>query len=192
MVKRLSSLRLQFLVIAISLAVITTVLGLSAYITERREYNAAFHTATGTELGFSITGEPLNNELVYPGDPILINAAANVEGDIPLYVFIEVDIPADCTKNGFNSTGWQPITEGSNLFYYGNYGTLYPLGGEDNGTSADILTSLTLSEEAKSNQNYEFSITGYAIQAYKFEDLASQPRTVYQELLTGLENSSMP
>ena len=79
MVKRLTSIRLQFLVLAVSLAVITTVLGLSAYITEKREYNAAFHTATGTELGFSITGEPLNNELVYPGDLILINAAANVE-----------------------------------------------------------------------------------------------------------------
>lgn len=54
--KKHKSLNVRFLVIALSLAVVTTVLGLSAYITETSTYNAPFRVDTGSDLGFSISG----------------------------------------------------------------------------------------------------------------------------------------
>ena len=49
-------LRIQFLVIALSLAVTTTVLGLSAYLTDTDTYQDTFRTALGDELGFKLIG----------------------------------------------------------------------------------------------------------------------------------------
>lgn len=92
MVKRFMSLQFQLLVIAISLAVITTILGLSAYITQQDSYSAYFRTASVSDLGFSITGETFDEQnirMVTPGDSIDIGAAAQVTGDIltKFYIF---------------------------------------------------------------------------------------------------------
>ena len=101
MIKRLKSLNAQFLVIALSLVIISTVLGLSAYITGESRYDGQFRVAAGSELGFSITGEKFDSEnlrLVVPGDTVDVNAVATVSENTPLYVFVELDIPAGCEK----------------------------------------------------------------------------------------------
>lgn len=51
------SIRIQFLVIALSLAVMTTILSLSSYLKDKEAYDGTFRTAADSELGFKITGE---------------------------------------------------------------------------------------------------------------------------------------
>lgn len=190
MLSKLKNPRIKLFVIALSLAITATILGLSAYIAEKEEYSASFHTATGSELGFSIVGDPYDNTIVYPGDTIPINLEAKVEGNIPLYLFIEFNIPSDCTVDGLNSEAWHPIADKSNVYYFGNNGILYPLGGE-NGSSSKVFDNLKLSSTAAGGQSYELIITGYAIQKKLMETYANSPSTVYEELIKSLPSGSV-
>lgn len=189
MMKKLKSLNAQFLVIALSLAVISTVLGLSAYITEKSTYNAPFRVAAGSDLGFSISGERFdssNLKLVTPGDEIAINASASVSGDTPLYVFIEMDTPADCTLVDFYDSDWHPIAANSKVYYYGANGRLTALGGTNN-KGAAILSGISVNQSASAGQSFDFSITGYAIQQKNLENKAGSPAEVYN-LIAGQNN----
>lgn len=180
-IKKLKSLRFQFLIIALSLAVITTVLGLSAYITHQGKYSAYFRTATGKDLGFSIVGESFDEQnirMITPGDSIEIGAKAQVTGNIPLYLFIEIDTPANCTTVGFNSDQWHPVAGKTNVYYFGSTSLLSTLGG-DTGISSNILSGLILNEDAESEETFTFSITGYAIQQKNLEHLNDQPASVF-------------
>ena len=181
MVKRIKSLQFQFLVVALSLAVITTILGLSAYLVDTESYNAVFKTVSGSELGFSIVGETFDNEnlrIVTPGESIDIDAKAQVIGEVPLYLFVKIDTPANCTTVDFNSAQWQPVPGKTNVYYFGRDSLLYTLGG-GNGTSSDILSKLILNEGAEKDTTFTFSITGYAIQEKNLEDQANDPEGVF-------------
>lgn len=169
-------LRVQFLIIALSLAITSTILGLSAYLTDTDTYQGTFRTASGDELGFKLTGTEHTDELVTPGDTITLNAVAKIEKANDLYLFVKLDIPSDFTLVGLNTTEWHPISEGSNIYYLGSGGTLLPLGTE-NGSTSRILDGITLSPEAVGGSSYTVTITGYAIQADNISP--SSPASVF-------------
>ena len=180
MIKTLKSLRFQYLTISLSLAVVTTVLGLSAYITGESIYSGQFRVAAGSELGFSIAGtvfDPNNLQVVTPGDTVDVNAVATVSKDIPLYVFVELDIPAGCEMSDFYDSDWHEIAKDSNIYYYGANGSLYALGGE-NCAVVPILNGLTVNQDASTGESFSFSITGYAIQTTHLGN-ANTPETVF-------------
>ena len=157
-------LRIQFLVIALSLTVTTTVLGLSAYLTDTDIYQGTFRTALGDELGFKLTGDAHEDEAILPGGTVDLNVCAEIDKPNDLYLFVELDIPSDFEKVGFNSTEWHPISEGSDIYYFGNATSLVSLG-KTNGTDSDILDGIKLSPEVEGGESYTVTITGYAIQA---------------------------
>lgn len=157
-------LRIQFLVIALSLAVTTTVLGLSAFLTDTDIYQGTFRTALGDELGFKLTGDAHEDEAILPGGTVDLNVCAEIDKPNDLYLFVELDIPSDFEKVGFNSTEWHPISEGSDIYYFGNATSLVSLG-KTNGTDSDILDGIKLSTEVEGGESYTVTITGYAIQA---------------------------
>ena len=175
--RKTPSMRAGFLVIAISLAITTTILGMSAYLTDTDEYTSTFRTATGNELGFKITGTNYKNEAIIPGDTVYLNSAAVIEKENDLYIFVEIDIPSDFTVHGFDQAIWRPISDASNIYYYGTNTKLVPLG-TTNGSSVNIIESITLSTEVENGREYTVSITGYAIQADYIPDTTS-PATVF-------------
>ena len=61
-------LRIQFLVIALSPAVTTTVLGLSAYLSDTDAKHSTFHIATGEDLGFSLSGNEYDDYPISLGE----------------------------------------------------------------------------------------------------------------------------
>ena len=63
-------IRVQFLIIALSLAVTTTVLYLSAYLTYTDTYQGTFKTVRGDDLGFRHTGEEYDEEVIVPGSTV--------------------------------------------------------------------------------------------------------------------------
>ncbi len=173
----LKSSRTHLLLLALSLFVISTILGLSAYLNNVQHYSSSYRTASDEELGFSITGTQLSNQLITPGDTLSMPVGVKVTGDYPLYVFIMFDPPAGLTINGFNSS-WQPIEEGSNVYYYGTSSGLYPLD-KVNNPEVSILESVTLPVETGNNQSYELNITGYAVQADHVSANAT-PKAVFE------------
>lgn len=174
-------LRIQFLIIALSLVVTSIILNMSAYLTDTDTYEQHFRTAAGDELGFKLTGTKYENDnlSIIPGNTVELNVRAVSEKDIELYIFVKLDIPADFELVGFYDVGWHPISEGSNIYYFGHSdpGALVALG-STNGTSTPVLNGIKLSTESKGGQNYKVVITGYAIQAANI-DRASSPANVF-------------
>lgn len=128
---------IQLCVIAFSLVMATTVLGLSAYLTDTQTYSGTFRTASGTELGFQLTGETYDDTLVIPGDTIPVNAIASISQPNDLYLFVEIDASSAFKLEGFKSAYWRPVSEDSNTYYYGTANALVPLG-IDNGSTIKI------------------------------------------------------
>ena len=157
-------LRVQFLIIAISLAVTTTVLGLSGFLTDTDTYQGTFRTALGDELGFKLTGDAHENEAILPGGTVDLNVKAEIDKPNDLYLFVKLDIPSGFKKVGFNSTEWQQLSDNSNIYYFGKATSLVSLG-KTNGTNSRILDGVTLSPDVKGGESYTVTITGYAIQA---------------------------
>ena len=100
-----------------------------------------------------------------------------------LYVFIELEIPANMTVEDFNSEDWHPITEGSPVYYHGDSNSLVPLGSAK--SSVPILNEVTLDINAKCGETYHFNIIGHAIQSDNLP-LTLSPEEVY-ELITGTD-----
>lgn len=174
-------LRVQFLIIAISLAVTTTVLGLSAYLTDTDELSSTFHIATGDDLGFELSGIEYDDYDINLGDTVELNAVATISGRHELYVFIEIDTSSGFEPLGLDSRIWRSLPGHSNVYYYGTTDTLVALGGE-NGNSVDILDSITLSAQAEIEDSYHLTITGYAIEADAVEDV-STPASVFEMII---------
>ena len=158
------SLRVQFLIIALSLAVTSIILNMSAYLTDKDTYSQTFHTAAGSELGFRLSGEEYDDLSLIPGSTVDLNVKASSENGVELYLFIKLDIPADFELIDFYSLGWHPISDDSNIYFFGNSEALIALGGP-NGIYTPVLQGVKLSVEAEGGKNYELIITGYAIQA---------------------------
>ena len=173
-----SPLRIQFLITAISLAVITTVLGLSAYLTDKDTYQATFNTVGGDELGFKLTGEKHEGTAVIPGDTVTLNVVASVEKPYNLFIFVKFDIPAVFTMSGFNSAEWHPIKDGSNIYYHGNNDVCISLG-TMNGNESKVLDGVTLSTDSQGGESYIVDITGYAIQANNIDASNTDPEKIF-------------
>lgn len=118
--------RLHLLLLAFSLFAVTTIFGLSAYLTDTQTYQGTFRTTKGQELGFKISGKAYENSIVVPGDSVTLDAKAEVSGDTPLYVFVKIDTPAAFEINGLNSR-WRQISEDSPIYYYGTEAGLVAL-----------------------------------------------------------------
>ena len=182
-------LRIQFLVIALSLAITTTVLGLSAYLTDTDTYEGTFKTIGGDALGFKLTGKEHKDEVVVPGSTVTLDVKASVNQPNDLFLFVELDIPADFSMEGFNSNSWHPIKSGSNIYYYGNNTRCIALG-TVNGNASPVLSGITLSPDAKGDVSYSVTITGYAIQATNIDADNTSPEQIFN--MIGADQNGEP
>ena len=157
------STRLHFLLLAFSIFVLVGVMGLSAYLNDAQYYSSSYRTAASDELGFSITGSQLSDQLITPGETLLTPISVKVTGDYPLYVFIDYDPPAGLVVGGFNQ-GWHPIEEGSNIYYYGSDSSPVSLD-KTNNPEVSILESIKVPTETGNGQSFALNITGYAVQS---------------------------
>ena len=191
MIKKLRvPIRVQFLVIALSLAVTTTVLGLSAYLTDTDTYQGTLKTVGGDDLGFKLTGEKHDEEVIVPGSTVPLDLAVSVDQSNDLFIFVDLNIPADFAfaKNGLNSAEWHPIKEGSTVYYHGTASSCSSLG-PTNGRESDVLSGITLSTDVQGGANYTVSFTGYAIQAANINETKSTPEQIFN-MIGGTQNEA--
>ena len=197
MIKKLRApIRIQFLVIALSLAVTTTVLGLSAYLTDTDTYQRAFKTVGGDDLGFHLTGEKYDGEeeeeeeVIVPGSTVPLNLKVSVDKPNDLFIFVDLNIPADFAfaKDGLNSAEWHPIKEGSTVYYHGTATSCVSLG-PTNGNKSDVLSGITLSTDVQGGAKYIVTFTGYAIQAANIDAASSTPEQIFS-MIGGTQNEA--
>lgn len=169
----LKSTRFHLLLLAASLFVISSIFGLSAYLTETSSYSGTFRTATGRELGFSVSGNAFEGSVVIPGDTVSLDAKAEVTGSTPLYVFVSIDISEPLTITGLSSS-WQRMGD-SNIYYYGTTSDLVAL--DTNNSSVKIFDGVTLSASENTDSSYFLTVTGYAIQTKNIS--SSDPSAVW-------------
>ena len=185
MIKKLRApIRIQFLVIALSLAVTTTVLGLSAYLTDTDTYQRAFKTVGGDNLGFHLTGEKYDGEeeeVIVPGSTVPLNLKVSVDKPNDLFIFA-------FAKDGLNSAEWHPIKEGSTVYYHGTATSCVSLG-PTNGNKSDVLSGITLSTDVQGGANYIVTFTGYAIQAANIDAVSSTPEQIFS-MIGGTQNEA--
>lgn len=189
MIKKLHvPIRVQFLIIALSLAVTTTVLGLSAYLTDTDTYQGTFKTVGGDDLGFRLTGEEHDEEEIVPGSTVPLDLKALVNQSNDLCIFVDLDIPADFAMAGLNSAEWHQIKEGSTIYYHGTASSCVSLG-PTNGSESDVLSGVTLSTDVQGGANYSVTITGYAIQATNIDEAESTPEQIFG-MIGGTQNEA--
>jgi hypothetical protein len=189
MIKKLHvPIRVQFLIIALSLAVTTTVLGLSAYLTDTDTYQGTFKTVGGDDLGFRLTGEEYDEEVIVPGSTVPLDLKALVNQSNDLFIFVDLDIPADFAMTGLNSAEWHQIKEGSTIYYHGTASSCVSLG-PTNGSESDVLSGITLSTDVQGGANYSVTITGYAIQATNIDETESTPVQIFG-MIGGTQNET--
>lgn len=182
MIKKLRvPIRVQFLVIALSLAVTTTVLGLSAYLTDTDTYQGTFKTVGGDDLGFHLTGKEYEEEVIVPGGTVPLNLTVSVDQPNDLFIFVDLNIPADFSLAGLNSTEWHPIKEGSTVYYHGTATSCTSLG-PTSGSESDVLSGITLSTDVQGGANYTVTFTGYAIQAANIDEADSTPEQIFNTI----------
>ena len=189
MIKKLHvPIRVQFLIIALSLAVTTTVLGLSAYLTDTDTYQGTFKTVGGDDLGFHLTGEEHDEEVIVPGSTVPLDLKALVNQSNDLFIFVDLDIPADFSITGLNSAEWHQIKERSTIYYHGTASSCVSLG-PTNGSESDVLSGITLSTDVQGGANYSVTITGYAIQATNIDETESTPEQIFG-MIGGTQNEA--
>lgn len=179
-------IRLQFLVIAISLAVTSTILGLSAYLTDTDTYQSTFRTIAGDEMGFTLTGASFDEAIILPGQEIDLNVTASVSTSNNLFVFVEMDVPSVFSQPDINTQLWHPIEDGSNIYYFGYETSLLALGPASGTTSARVFDKITLSSDVDGSNSYTITITGYAVQADNIPSSAT-PKQVF-DMIGGVNN----
>ena len=157
----------------------TTVLDLSAYLTYTDTYQGTFKTVGGNDLGFRLTGEEYNVEVIVPGSTVPLDLKAFVNQSNDLFIFVNLDIPADFAMTGLNSAEWHHFKEGSTIYYHETASScvfLFPT----TGSESDVLSGITLSTDVQCGANYSVTITGYTIQAANIDETESTPRADIQ------------
>ncbi len=163
------SVRGQFLVIAISLFIMTTILGLSAYLNTQGYYGANFKVIADGKLKISVTGEKHEDEPIIPGEMIDLDVVVKNESPIDVYLFAyvaadEMFFNKDHTQEQLYMHCWNTsyeINEAS-IYYYGNDDELIAVAPNE---EIDLLDSVFVNDPMKYNLDYgSVEIFIYAIQ----------------------------
>ena len=169
MKKIMKNTRLQFLVLAVSLLITTTVLGLSAYLNDQDEFSTSFTVVSKDDFQIVINGQMHNNEVVFAGSNLAINPTISHIGDAyPAYVFAQIDVDEntfDFDDDGIN-TDWTLLDGTANVYYYGTSEGLVPFTSSDSST---LFGSVIVRDDAAS-VDAQIAVTVYAIQTIGYEN----------------------
>lgn len=187
---RKPSVRLELLLIVSAVAVMTTTLGLSAYLTDVTDPLAEqVNIRNGTEFKISISagGFDKNKDLI-PGKAVPFNPVIANEGNYDVYTFIEVDLPGDVTLDGISSDWVKVDIDEGTVYAYGHDSTLTQLDRmtkNADGTftateTTDLCTGIALSDKTEREEEpITISVTGYAIQT---DGVSGTPEDVWSLL----------
>ena len=173
------SVRVQFLVIAMSLFVITMLLGMRAFLSDAVMYKASFYVikAGDVDIKFENAGfqyKPVERESTIQLMPTILN-----NGRIDAYLFVKLEID----ENDFQIESMDKqlcilsgdLSGDKNVYYYG---TSEKLDNFSPGDRCKVFDSITIT--ANEGATCNFAIKAYAIQTVGYEE--ATPQTVWNDL----------
>lgn len=167
--------RLKLLIIALSLSLVSTILGLSAYLTDVETLQRSIKTIGQKNLGFTVEAREFQEEVVTPGDNFSFNLNVKNGSYCPIYVFVRLNIDSDLDSSSGLQEGWSKLNGYNNVYYYGTDNRLREM---DKNGEALVFSHLKLKPEAPSNKNYLIDVIGYAIQTTGINE-STDPAYVY-------------
>lgn len=191
MVKKFrSSPRLQFLSIAVSVAIFSSILGLAAYLTNQTEpLTATFKMRYGENFGIGISSDNYDeNAEIIPGSTAAFDPKITNNGNYDVYVFMEVSLPDKSFSLSEIGSDWQLLTttEDKTVYYYGSSSGLEALPAMEKNDSGTLVSSetgplcggVTLNQSTAIKQgDYSIAAIGSAIQTEAAD--SSSPADVY-------------
>lgn len=161
--KKLLNTRLHLIVLAVSLLITTTILGLSAELSDQADYSTTFTVVSKGDFDIDITGKKYNDKLIFAGQTLDISPTiTHSSTEYPAYVFakIEMDSIFDFDDNGISSD-WAPLEGEDNVYYYGTNEGLVPFTAA---TPSTLFGSVKIDPAAGTTTDATIAITVYALQ----------------------------
>ena len=90
MLKKLTSPQLNLLILAVSLLIITTVLGLSAYLTGTEQYGQAFTIVADSDIELEISGIEYTGDPIARGQVLELGPTVRNKSSVEAYLFAEI------------------------------------------------------------------------------------------------------
>lgn len=139
--------RLHFLLIAISLAVISGFMGLAAYLTDVTDpLSATFKVRYGRDFGIGISSDSYSeNADIIPGETAAFDPKLTNSGNYDAYVFMEVTLPDQTFSLSEISSDWHPLTSVTDktVYYYGTSSDLTALAAIEKAEDGSMTPSQT-------------------------------------------------
>ncbi len=161
------SVRSQFVIVAVSLFLITTILGMSASLHDVVEYRPSFYVIGSGDVNINFTETAPINRLVERGKVIECAPTIINEGQIDAYLFIELDMDM---RNFLIMSIDNRLHRFEDNFYY--YGISKDLSSFSPGDQCTIFNSIEITADERTS--CDFAIKAYAIQTLGYENSTSQ------------------
>lgn len=162
--KKLLNTRLHLIVLAVSLLITTTILGLSAELSDQADYATTFTVVSKGDFDIDIIGKKYDDKLIFAGQTLDISPKiTHSSSEYPAYVFakIEMDSIFDFDDNKINSD-WAPLEGEDNVWFYGSLdGGLEEFTSE---TPSTLFGSVVVDPDAGTTTDATIAITVYAVQ----------------------------
>lgn len=172
MKKLLKNTRLHLILLAVSLLITTTILGLSAELTGTASYSPSFKVVADSSIKLSIDGTKYIGEPIGLNQTVMLSPTVKNESSVTVFLFAEI---TEMDENSFLLDGdvglsgnWINLgIDGRKVFYWGINGVLDSVGTNGNVT---LFNELTVKEDAPvDGVSRSISITVYAIQTLGLE-----------------------
>ena len=167
------SVRVQFVIVAVSLFFVTTILGMSALLRDTREYQGSFYVikAGDVEIKFENAGfryKPVEHGQATKLMPTILN-----NGVIDAYLFVKLEM----NENDFQIGSMDKqlcilssdLSGDKNVYYYG---TNEKLDNFSPGDKCKVFEAITIN--ANEGTTCDFAIKAYAIQTVGYEEATPQ------------------
>ena len=172
------SVRTQFRLIALSLYLMTTILGMSAYLTTKKQYEARFYVVKSGNFEIELTGTSYDifTQTVIPGQTLDFNLSAKNNSSIDMYLFMNISMDEyvfqkNLIQEELSHNGWNQFDYGNDYYYYGYQQKLVPVTPEGDDSKVNLFERLTINPDIYGENNYihDVDVTLYAVQKIGLE-----------------------
>ena len=184
--QRKFSVRVQFLMIAVSMFIMTTILGLSAYLNKNVSSSISFNVMTESDMYIELIYNKETAFDVVPGEKVDLDLKVQNNSKFPVYLFARLSEKKGVIHKKYLGP-WESFDyEGTNVYYYGQEDELKAVSGKDkynnDGEIVDFIDYVTISDDVKGGQGTLY-ITVYAIQTAGHTE--STPEAIWHDVEQG-------
>ena len=169
--------------IAVSMFIMTTILGLSAYLNKNVSRSISFNVMTESDMYIELICDKETTFDVVPGEKVELNLRVQNKSKFPVYLFAKVSEEGGIIHDKRLGLWESFYYVETNVYYYGQIDELQAVKGKDNddndGETVDFIDYITIGENPE-DKHGTLSITVYAIQSAGHN--GTTPEAIWQDV----------